>query len=296
MDAVSRTPDTGVTAPIVVGVDDEPQSLLALRWAALEAASTGRPLRLVHAIDRLGRMTLAQDLRLPDAAGAIEREIEGHAHDLAAAAEGLVREAAPGVTVLTRVEDGTPYDVLTAAAKDAAMLVLGSHGRGLLGRMLLGSVSTAIGAQPPCPVAVIRAHAPAALEADAPVVVGVDGTPSSLAALRLAADHAMRHGVWLTAVTCHREVRHAAAGSLDHQLHKRAAWLQGLVTAVEKEFPGLQITCAVSADRPAQALVERSSIARLVVVGTDGRPARSGSVGQALLHHSWSPVLIVPEP
>ncbi|GLZ78092.1 universal stress protein [Actinorhabdospora filicis] len=295
MNAASSTSATEVTTPIVIGVDDEPQSLLALRWAALEAASTGRPLRLVHAIDRLGRMSLADEMRLPNAADEIERDIEAHAHDIAAAAEGLVREAAPGVSVLTRVEDGTPYEVLNRAAKGAAMLVLGSHGRGLLGRMLLGSVSTAIGAEPPCPVAVIRAHAPAAADPDAPVVVGVDGTPSSLAALRLAADHALRHGVWLVALHCHREVRHPAAGTLDQQLHKRAAWLQGLVTTTEKRYPGLQITCAVSADKPAQALVERSAGARLVVVGTDGRPARSGSVGQALLHHSWSPVLIVPE-
>lgn len=269
-------------APIVVGVDEEPQSLLALRWAAREASASGRPLRVVHALD----------IDPTDEPAALE----AHARDLAGVAERMVREAAPEVPVLTRVEDGAPYDVLTVTAKDAALLVLGSHGRGMLGRMLLGSVSAAIGAEPPCPVAVVRAHTPATGDPDAPVVVGVDGTPSSLAALEAAAGYAARHGARLVAVTSHREVHHPVAGTTEHQRAAREEWLRALVAPVRERHPGLPITSMATTDRPAQTLVERSATARLVVVGTGGRPGRAGSVGQALLHHSWSPVLIVPAP
>ena len=54
------------------------------------------------------------------------------------------------------VEDGAAHALL-AAADEADLLVLGSHGRGGLRSLLLGSVSQSVVQHAPCPVAVIRA-------------------------------------------------------------------------------------------------------------------------------------------
>ena len=62
-------------------------------------------------------------------------------------------------TVETYVERGTPGTVLCERAKalDADVVVVGSRGRGAIRRALLGSVSTYVVHNAPCPVLVVRA-------------------------------------------------------------------------------------------------------------------------------------------
>jgi nucleotide-binding universal stress UspA family protein len=63
-----------------------------------------------------------------------------------------------GVPVSFLVWDGDPGDMIVAAAQaeDADMVVVGSHGRGAMGRLLLGSVSEHVVRHAPCPVLVVR--------------------------------------------------------------------------------------------------------------------------------------------
>lgn len=276
-------------APIVVGLDEEPRTLIALRWAAREAAAMGLPLRLVHAVDRKAELSIAEELCLHNPVGEVDRAIAARGRDLAAVAEAMVYEVAPGAEVDLTLEDGAPVDVLTHAGAGAALLVLGGHGRGLLGRVLLGSVGAAIGAAPPCPLAVIRAPGPADGDTLTPVIVGVDGTASSLAALDFAAGHATRHGCPLLVVTA----RGDGIGDT-HPADLGIGWLRERTGPVEKRYPDLHVVHEMAPGSPRRALVERSTRARLMVVGATGDPARPGSVGQALLHHSWAPVAIVP--
>lgn len=287
---------------IIVGVDAEPESMVALRWAAREAATTGSALVVVHAFEWLAPTRMrTDDYYFPLNGDGLDKtareQYEQGARDLAETAVGVVAEVDAGIKVVTKVVEGAPFEVLTEQAQGAALLVLGSHGRGLMSRMLLGSVSSAIGSNPPCPVMVVRTHTRAIdTEAtDMPVVVGIDGSASSRTALRWAADHAARNHARLVAVHGFRPVDQRTAGTITEQSGRRLTWLTELVEPVEKEHPGLNVTCTVTEDRPAQALIEWSVAARLVVVGTGGRSAFTGSVGQALLHHSWSPVAILPE-
>ena len=65
--------------------------------------------------------------------------------------------------------------------------------------LLLGSVSTGLVHHSSCPVAVIRPE-PAPADGDAPVLLGIDGSPASEAATTLAFDEASRRGVGLVAL------------------------------------------------------------------------------------------------
>jgi nucleotide-binding universal stress UspA family protein len=76
-----------------------------------------------------------------------------------AIAQALVeRGRDAGVPVSFLVWEGDPGDMIVSAAEaeHADMVVVGSHGRGAVGRLLLGSVSEHVVRHAPCPVLVVR--------------------------------------------------------------------------------------------------------------------------------------------
>lgn len=68
--------------------------------------------------------------------------------------EGL--QDASEVPVDLQVLEGYPGRALVQAAQGAELLVVGSRGRGALGRMLLGSVGLHCASHAPCPVVIVR--------------------------------------------------------------------------------------------------------------------------------------------
>ena len=100
------------------------------------------------------------------------------------------------VPLEVRVRAGIPAPVLAEAAGDAALLVVGHRGRGLVGRAVLGSTALRVLSLAPCPVVVAR---PREAEANGPVVVGIDRSVGSAAALGYALRDAGRRGVGLVA-------------------------------------------------------------------------------------------------
>jgi nucleotide-binding universal stress UspA family protein len=64
----------------------------------------------------------------------------------------------PGGAVETLLREGAPAsDIITAAREwQADLIVVGTHGRGGVGRLVLGSVAESVLRDAPCPVLVIR--------------------------------------------------------------------------------------------------------------------------------------------
>jgi nucleotide-binding universal stress UspA family protein len=78
-------------------------------------------------------------------------------------AEQLTRQAreriaAPGLSVETVVREGDPRTAIVDAAKewDADLIVVGSHGRTGIERLMMGSVAQAVVAHADCSVEVVR--------------------------------------------------------------------------------------------------------------------------------------------
>jgi nucleotide-binding universal stress UspA family protein len=136
--------------PILLGTEFGPVSSAAERVAICLAANARVPLLIVHVIDP-GR------LRLPGGRFA-QRVDQARAARQADAAALMERARTAGVVPQLLIWDGDPATcVLEAArAEGAARIVLGSHGRGLLGRVLAGSVSATVASLADCPVDIVR--------------------------------------------------------------------------------------------------------------------------------------------
>jgi nucleotide-binding universal stress UspA family protein len=140
-----------VSARVVVGIDGSPEAETALRFAADEAAERGLPLRIVCAWEAPAGTYIGEAFA-PTADGIVEAE--HHADDvLRAALERLAGGAAIETEALA--VEGSPAQVLIEQSRDAALLVVGSRGRGAAAGLLLGSVSQKLTQHAPCPLAVV---------------------------------------------------------------------------------------------------------------------------------------------
>jgi nucleotide-binding universal stress UspA family protein len=145
---------------IVVGVDGSEASKEALRWALEESRLRRSELRAVYAwlYPQIGgRGYIPPELLDPD----LLRETAQERLD------ALVAEVAgesPGVELEGVVREGPAAKVLTEAAEEAELLVVGSRGHGGFAGLLLGSVSQQCTQHAPCPVVVVRPRAHGAEE------------------------------------------------------------------------------------------------------------------------------------
>jgi len=134
---------------VIVGIDGGDASAAVLAVAVAEAARLGEPLTVLSAWT-LPPMTMSDfgdDTVLYDALE--ERATAG-------VAAALAQVDTTSVAVETRVVLDSPVTALLTAAKDAALLVVGSHGRRGLSRFLLGSVSHDILVHAASPTLILR--------------------------------------------------------------------------------------------------------------------------------------------
>jgi nucleotide-binding universal stress UspA family protein len=140
-----------VSARVVVGIDGSPEAETALHFAADEAAQRGLPLRIVCAWEAPAG-TYVGEAFAPTADGFAEAE--RHADDVLRAALEHLAGGAPIETEALAIE-GQPAKVLIEQSEDAALLVVGSRGRGAAAGLLLGSVSQKLAQHASCPLAIV---------------------------------------------------------------------------------------------------------------------------------------------
>ncbi|MBO0850262.1 MAG: universal stress protein [Pseudonocardia sp.] len=290
-----------VGRPVVVGIDGSPAAAGAVRWAAREAHRRGASVRLVEAY-AWSDMPLEVELASRDYREMLLRSM----HDHVDAAEAAAQAAAPGIRVEKDIVAGYPPRVLRTESERAALLVVGGRGVGGVLGLLVGSVAVSMAARAACPVVVVpdtevqdTENEPA--PADAPVVVGVDGSSHSEAAVAFAYEAASLRGAPLVAVHAwsdlpiHPEMAPMMdwdaieAGAREVLAERLAGWAE--------KFPDVDVRQVVVQDRPAHALLEQAARARLLVVGSRGRGRFTalllGSVSHAVLHRARCPVAVV---
>ncbi|MEU7864003.1 universal stress protein [Nonomuraea sp. NPDC049141] len=139
-----------VRGEIVVGVDDSPECEPALAYAFRQAKLRGSTLRVVHA------WQLPVHAFAPGVPYDMD-EIRTAQHQIVSDRLETFKKEYPQVTVVEDVQSAQPVEALTDASARADLLVVGSHGHGAAGAILLGSVSRGVLHHARCPVAVVRA-------------------------------------------------------------------------------------------------------------------------------------------
>jgi nucleotide-binding universal stress UspA family protein len=142
------------------------------------------------------------------------------------------------------------------------MLVVGSRGLGGVAGLLLGSVSAHVAACALCPVLVVPQVEPASRPCSATVVVGVDGSAGSLAALRFALGYVRIHRLLVHAI-------HARAETSQPEQEVQQ-WVAETMAAVPRNHSGLVVTTSTLSEPPLAALLSHSRHASLLVVGSRG--------------------------
>lgn len=289
----------------IVGIDGSPGSERALAWAANEAARRQAGLLVLTAYDwrGVGTPPLLGEPVAPDVRAHAEHvatDTRVRAEQLVARAVATVRESIPHVAVRGQAVLGHAAQTLIRASGGAATIVVGSRGRGGFASLLLGSVSQQVALHARGPVVVVRGRSD---PEGGPVLVGVDGSPESEQALRLAFEEARIRGTGVTAVRAYTPLPPAYPLALpsyledpvQRQQDEQAALAADVAPWAEK-YPYVHVSCTAVEGHPADVLTRRSQTASLVVVGNRGRGGFAGlllgSVGLHLLHHADCPVLI----
>jgi len=258
---------------IVVGFDGSQESEDALRWAAAEARIRKIPLVICH----VWHWPYSFDPAHSDSIG-IARRMGQHVLDKGVS---LAKEIAPQVEVRGALESGGAASTLLHQAGGAVMIVTGLRGMGGIDGMAAGSVALQVAGHALCPTVVARGTA----HPDGPIVVGVDGSAGSEAALAFACEEAVLRRRTVLAV-------HAAPeGAFSPELRRQAgSKLETQVAPWCTKYGHLEIRTKLVVLEPRTALLGATEKASLLVVGDRGtggiRGMRLGAVSQAMVEHA----------
>lgn len=284
---------------VVVGVDGSDSSGLALRWATIQAGIERRPVVLVHGTSPNAATTWMGSPGFNPATVVQALEDSARAQLQNAAAE--VHACDPTLEVYRVFEHRDPRDALLELSTSAALVVVGSRGRGPMACLLLGSVSLAVSQHASCPVVVVRHDA---VESHGGIVVGADGSARSDSAVGFAFRQASLRAQPLTVVHAFwseqdegypSKARSYDAGDLDHMRLLLAESIAG----PESDYPEVKVTLHVERGIPDRVLLHACETAALVVVGTHPTNAvydlLAGEVSRSVLGHARCPVAVVPD-
>lgn len=278
---------------IVVGIDGSAGSAEALRWAVDEA-------RVHHAHVTAVRCW-----------GGRDRPARHDGDDQVSEAERRAQEELKNFIASTvphdldvvdwRTVDARPEWGLLDVAHDADLLVVGARGASGIRGLLVGSVSQQVIHHAHVPVAVVR-HTRWPIPPRR-VVVGVDGSDTSLRALEWGVMEARCRGAALEVVTAW-SVPYASSpfapvvvevsSDLERDARERLAEAVAEVDCSVLHQPVIQ---TVVHGPPGPVLVDAAAGAELLVVGSRGlggfKELLLGSVGQHVAHHSPCPAIII---
>ena len=308
------TPKPSPFTRILVPLDGSPRSEEALPYA-LAVAGPRAALTVLHVVPD------AEPLRKPlgqitKTADEVMAELTAEARAELDAAVGRLDTAAAG-SVDTVVRFGDVADTILAVADeiDADAVVLASSGRGLIGRLALGSVADDVSRRGTRPTLVVR-EAERGNRPGAPtierLVVPLDGSARGRAALPVAAALAGRLAVPIALISVVEPSASMGAASvggvgfsaetytgLDEEIE--AITREGLAAA-ERELAGSGVPVATELARgsAAGAIVAFTSPTDLIVMTSRGHGGFArlvlGSVAGTLLREAPAPVLLVPVP
>lgn len=287
---------------ILCPTDFSPGSQRAVRAAARIAAASDADLVIAN-VWYLPSAAYAGDAPVPS--DAVRVTIEDSERGLSEAARDA---AALGARVTTAILSGIPWEQLVATLRSDDrfdLVVMGTHGRTGLARILLGSVTEQVVRHAPCPVLAVRDRGE--VGSFQRVLCPVDFSDSSRRAVELAAALAAPGGGGITlfhAFELPAVFPGAPKGSsFTDDLERRAAHMLETWTAELRAKVSVPVASCARLGRPGAqilTLLDDQPGFDLVVMGSHGhtgvRRLLAGSVAEQVVRHATCPVLVARSP
>ncbi|WP_028476746.1 universal stress protein [Nocardia sp. CNY236] len=284
---------------IVVGIDGTSTAVAAARWAGAVANRLHVPMVLLGVVPSV-------DHPLSVAAGATTNlmpELRAAVRDRLERARQAVLSDHPQVDIHIVTEDGAPAHELIEHSASARMVVVAANVGDRLSTLLLGSTALTVANKAPCPVVVWRGREDQPLPDERPVLVGVDGSPGSSAAVAQAFELAAALDVEVIALHVWNDPDLLqwipAPGDWATLATQEKELLSERMAGWSEKYPDVRVTKAIQKGTPTQVLLERANDAQLVLTGSRGHNRLTGlfvgSTSQNLLHHAPHPVIICRE-
>jgi nucleotide-binding universal stress UspA family protein len=156
---------------VVVATDFSEASAAALNYGRELARISGGTLHLLHVVDDVvARYTLEAVVLVPVN---LQTEVENVARRRLEGLLGDDDRRELGAKAVLRTSSATAEEIVEYAREvNADVIVIGTHGRGTLSRLLLGSVAERVVRLAPCPVLTVRHPQHEFVAPDALVTVG----------------------------------------------------------------------------------------------------------------------------
>ena len=140
---------------ILCPTDFSELSVGALRYAALLAEKFGAKLHVLHVVDQAYQYWMAMGPETIPAGPSVEEMIATAEKQMA---EFTGEHVPASLKATTEIISGRPFleIIRIAKEKNVDLIVIGTHGRGALTQMLLGSVADKVIHKAPCPVLSVR--------------------------------------------------------------------------------------------------------------------------------------------
>jgi nucleotide-binding universal stress UspA family protein len=289
---------------IIVPLDGSELSERALGLGLAFAQAYDARLALVHVLEEPIALDLLPSLVIPD-----RNEAEAYLRRLA-------NDLSTEIDITTHVLRGDPVDTLLDLTEDnpESILVMSTHGRSGLGRLMLGSVADKVVRGATVPVALVRGSGMSYRHGIQTLLVPLDMTSFSETALPLAVDLALRASASIGLVSvCEpywvspyaaapREmasVNEARASDIEREcLTSGRAYLDRVANDVRAE--GVRAVWEVRFGKPADEILRAAETteASLIVMATHDRSGLRrlalGSVTNEVLHRGTIPILTIP--
>jgi nucleotide-binding universal stress UspA family protein len=285
---------------MVVGIDGSEGSLHALRWAVAMSGSFG-PVRPVVAWHY---PWWAVPTGMPG--GPPPPSAQEFADQARSEAEQALRSVDPALCSSLVVVEGTAGHVLVETGRDAAMVVVGTRGRGAVADAVLGSVSSHVVRHATVAVVVVPDQAPVDKRHHR-VVVGADGSPNSVAALAWAIANVPADATveawraWTYHLSAYPEVVSISVEVFEQDARASLeATVDAAVTAAANAGAdaGREVVRHLEYGDPRNVLLAACEDADLLVMGARGHEGVAhllvGSVTTSLVHKPIVPTVVVP--
>ncbi len=278
---------------ILVGVDGTRRGKLAVKWAANRAQRLGVGLTL---------MTVIDDGFIKNVGVSAEEALQAATTTLEEMSDEVARDH-PGLKLDVCAESGKMVPRFSAASREYAMIVLGSHHGRTVGGVLGGEKGLRVSVSSDSPTAIIPSDFDPEAEAKG-VVLALGPDDSGATAALFAAREALATGEPLeimsawglpAALTKPAEVMGGGIKPVGEQFQSMA---EQKADELKKAFPDLEVTAsAIEGSSPAKTLLEHAQGHRLLVMGTHRRSVASrlvfGSVTEGVMAELCVPLVIV---